>query len=123
MTDQPTTASLNRMLRGKAPTFITQRSAQHMHRLPEVFDALMTDHGKNLGVGTAMKMWGNTEAAIDKYFSSVGTVPLRIADPVLFRHPLSTWEGLAPIEPAPLDPTFTVYITLPTTVALGRAHF
>lgn len=116
MTDQITTASLNRMLRGKAPTFITQRGAQHMHRLPEVFDALMTDHGKKLGVGTAMKMWGNTEAAIDKYFSSVGTVPLRIADPVLFRHPLSAWEGMATIEPARRDPTFTFYNTLPTTV-------
>ncbi|NRD10089.1 hypothetical protein [Rathayibacter agropyri] len=122
MTDQPTTASINRILRGKVPTFIAQRSARHMHRLPEVFDALIGEHGKKLGVGTAMKMWGNTETAIDSYFSSVDTVPLRIADPVLFRHPLSIWEGMETTSLVRKDPTFAFYNALPNAVDPAWIH-
>lgn len=116
MTDLPNTASLNKILRGKVPAFVAQRSAQYFQRLPEVLTNLMVDHGKKLGVGTSMKMWGSTPKAISKYFGSVDGVPLLLADPVLFRHPDSKWPGMDSSKVAKRAPAFEFYNQLPTKV-------
>jgi len=116
LTDLPRTASLGRILRGKVPTFIAQRSAQLSQRLPEVLTTLMDDHGGKLGVGTSMKMWGASPKTISEYLGSVEEVPLRLADPMLYRHPNSAWPGMESIDEPKKPPTFEFYNQLPTGV-------
>ena len=118
MTDPsvPNTASLDRILKGKVPTFIVQRSAQLNKRTPEVLAGLIDDHGTKLGIGTSVKMWGSSQRTLSDYLGPLDEVPLRIADPVLYRHPNSSWPGMDTIEKAKKPPTFTFYEDLPTGV-------
>lgn len=118
MTDPsvPSTASLDKILRGKIPTFIVQRSAQLNKRTPEVLAGLIEDHGKSLGVGTAIKMWGATQKTLSEYLGPLDQVPLRLADPVLHRHPNSSWPGMDNIDEAKTAPKFTFYNDLPAGV-------
>lgn len=118
MTDAsvPKTASLDKIIRGKVPTFIVQRSALLNKRTPEVLAGLIDDHGKSLGVGTSIKMWGTTQKTLSEYLGPLDEVPLRLADPVLYRHPQSSWPGMETIEEPKTSPKHDFYKTLPASV-------
>lgn len=85
-------APLKRILSGKVPVYIIHRGAQFQNRIPEVFTGLAASSGTALGLGTVAKMQSMAPKSLSEYLGGVG-VPLRIADPELFRRADSGWDG------------------------------
>lgn len=91
--DQWDGPTLKRSLSAKVPLLIVTRSHQNAHRLPEVFDHMAAEHGKALGVGAQIRLPGMSEKGAQSFMSEVEHVPVRIADPELWRVPNSGWPS------------------------------
>lgn len=104
MSDQPTAsdswqgASLKRSLSGKVPLLIVNRSHQNAQRLHEVFGHMADEHGKDLGVAAQIRLPGMSAAGAAAFMSKVEHVPVRIADPELWRVPNSGWPSAKPLN-------------------------
>lgn len=85
--------TLKRSLGGKVPLLIVNRSYQNAQRLPEVFDHMAAEHGKALAVGAQIRLPGMSETRAQSFMSEVAHVPVRIADPELWRVPGSGWPS------------------------------
>lgn len=107
-------ASLKKVLRGGAPLFIIQRGSQHQGRLNEVFDELQTKHGKKLGLGLSLKMSKHNSKQMADLFSANEDIPVRIADPELYRHPDTGWEGIERAKERKTPHPWSFYSTLHT---------
>lgn len=90
--------SLKRSLGGKVPLLVVNRSFQNAQQLPDVFDHLSTAHGKNLGVAAQIRLPSMSETRAREYFDRVALVPVRIADPELWRRPGSGWPDAKPLN-------------------------
>lgn len=85
--------ALKRSLSGKVPLLIVNRSVQNAQRLPEVFDHIAGEHGKALGVGAQIRLPSMSRTRAASFMSEVAHVPVRIADPELWRVPESGWPS------------------------------
>lgn len=85
--------TLKRSLSGKVPLLIVNRSVQNAQRLPEVFDHIAAEHGKALGVGAQIRLPSMSKTRAESFMSEVAHVPVRIADPELWRVPDSGWPS------------------------------
>ena len=73
------------------------RAHQWNARLGEVLDILQREHGRTLGLGTVVPLPSCKPAATSTYMSGMSRVPLRVADPELWRVPGSGWEDAKPL--------------------------
>ncbi|QYH34741.1 hypothetical protein [Salinibacterium sp. M195] len=90
-TAAPAHTSLKKILRGDTPVLLVHKSVQAAQRLDEVFGQLAVLHGKNLGVGTVIRLPGMSSAAASRYMSSHSSIPLRFVDPELHLNPAGDW--------------------------------
>lgn len=90
--------TLKRSLGGKVPLLIVNRSHQNAQRLPEVFDHMSAEHGNTLGVGSQIRLPGMSASRAESFMSDVEHVPVRIADPELWRVPGSGWPSAKPLN-------------------------
>ena len=97
-------APLKRILGGQAPTFLTHRSYSNQSRLGEVFDELASTNKRALGLGIVAKLQDTTPKNNGQHLHGLERVPLRIADPEIYKRPESGWEDYKPKKvPTPWD--------------------
>lgn len=80
------------------PVLIVNRSHQNAQRLPEVFGHMAAEHGKGLGVAAQIRLPGMSVARAASFMSEVAHVPVRIADPELWRVADSGWPSAKPLN-------------------------
>lgn len=90
--------SLKKILRGEVPVLLVHKSHQASQRLDEVFAQLAVLHGKDLGVGTVIRLPNMSSDRASDYMSRHSSVPLRIVDPELHQHPASGWPDATPLS-------------------------
>lgn len=104
MSDSPTgnTAypgpTLKRILGGKVPVLLVHKSVQAAQRLDEVFSQLPVLHGKDLGLGTVIRLPNMSANSAANYMSRHSSVPLRLVDPELHQNPASGWSDAPPLS-------------------------
>lgn len=100
----PQGAPLKRILSGQVPVFLVHRSYNSQARIGEVFDELESTNKRALGLGIVAKIQDATPKNNGQHLKSFGKVPLRIADPEIYKRPDSGWDGYtARTKPTPWD--------------------
>lgn len=91
--DQWQGPTLKRSLSGKVPLLMVNRSHQNAQRLHEVFGHMSAEHLKALGLGAQIRLPAMSDTRAASFMSDVEHVPVRIADPELWRVPGSGWPS------------------------------
>lgn len=92
--------SLKRSLNGKTPLLVVSKSYQDTSRLHGVFDNLAAQHEKSLAIAAQVRLPAMSPNLAQAYLASVGHVPVRLADPELWRVPGSGWPDAKPLNPS-----------------------